>query len=122
MRSIGIFSDELHFPSGFQLSGAFTVDECRILECYGLTMKGLQEGTLMPASTAEHFFLAELDGEFSVSSDFAKCWRKYSKKVARCDLRPAINRKSRRSSSAIAADFADAEVLILDIDDSDLDS
>lgn len=117
MRSMGKFSVELHFPSGFQLSTVFTEDECRILDAYGLTMQGLEDGTLMPTSATEHYFLAELDGEFAVTSNLAKCWRKYSKKVVRSALQSAICRKSKRSSSVIIDDPTDDEELALDIDD-----
>jgi uncharacterized protein YifE (UPF0438 family) len=122
------FSGELHFPSGFQFSTVFTEEERRILDVYGLTMQGLQEGTLIPVSATEHYFLAELDGEFAATSDLARCWRKYSKKVARCELRTSPSRLSRHSSP-VSNDSndsndsnADSEVLTLDFDDdSDAD-
>ncbi|MFT5879764.1 MAG: hypothetical protein ACI86X_000884 [Moritella sp.] len=117
MRSIGTFSDELHFPLGIPLSMVFSPDECCILEVYGLTMQGLQEGTLMPASAAEHYFLAEIDGEFAATSNLAKCWLKYSKKVARYELKKMPLRSNKRVSPAINDRYVDSEVLALDIDD-----
>jgi uncharacterized protein YifE (UPF0438 family) len=117
MRSMGKFSGELYFPSGFQFSTVFTEEERRILDVYGLTMQGLQEGTLIPVSAAEHYFLAELDGEFAATSNLAKCWRKYSKKVARCELRTSPTRANRRVFPEINDSDADSEVLTLDFDD-----
>ncbi|MFT5881175.1 MAG: hypothetical protein ACI86X_002314 [Moritella sp.] len=101
MRSINTFSDEAHFPLGFQQTGCFTAEEADMLENFGLTMQGLQEGSLIPESAAEHYFLAELDGEFSATSDLARCWCKYGKKVARCERSPTSKTSNKRKDPII---------------------
>ncbi|CAM2917290.1 DUF413 domain-containing protein [Moritella viscosa] len=125
MRSMGIFLDEVHFPLGFQQQNAFNLDESKLLENYGLTMLRLQEGDLLPATADEHFFLAELDGEFELTSDFARCWRKYNHKITHPhSLR---NTTHKRSSKQPSRDyFVDEISTIEDIDSTydelDLDS
>ncbi len=121
MRSIGKFSDELHFPLGFQQTGCFTAEEVDMLEKFGLTMQGLQEGALMPETAEEHYFLAEVDGEFSATSALARCWRKYCKKVTRCELSPTSKADDKRKDPAVndyADDsFADGDSSVIDDDE-----
>ncbi|QFI37085.1 hypothetical protein FR932_04205 [Moritella marina ATCC 15381] len=125
MRSMGIFLDEVHFPLGFQQQNAFNVDESQLLENYGLTMQRLQEGELLPATADEHFFLAELDGEFELTSDFARCWRKYSHKITHTNTaRHAITKRNVKQPSRDY--FVDELSTLEDIDNTydelDLDS
>ena len=77
MRSNGKFYDDKHFPRGFNRSGVFTINEATILENYGRTMSGLQNGTLTPIDDSESQFLAEIRGEREALSEQGKCWRKY---------------------------------------------
>jgi len=81
MRSEGKFYDDKNFPRGFNRSGVFTINEATLLQDYGRTMKGLENGTLEPASEPERQFLAEIRGQLDVQSDFAKCWMKYTIKT-----------------------------------------
>lgn len=125
MRSMGIFLDEVHFPLGFQQQNAFNVDESQLLEHYGLTMQRLQEGELLPATADEHFFLAELDGEFELTSDFARCWRKYSHKITHTNTSRHLTAK--RNTKQPSRDyFVDELSALEDIDSTydelDLDS
>jgi len=125
MRSMGIFLDEVHFPLGFQQQNAFNVDESQLLEHYGLTMQRLQEGELLPATADEHFFLAELDGEFELTSDFARCWRKYSHKITHTNTSRHLMAK--RNTKQPSRDyFVDELSTLEDIDNTydelDLDS
>ena len=125
MRSMGIFLDEVHFPLGFQQQNAFNLDESTLLENYGLTMLQLQEGKILPATADEHFFLAELDGEFELTSDFARCWRKYNHKITHTNTLGNTNHK--RSAKQPSRDyFVDELSTIEEIDSTydelDLDS
>ncbi|GAB3522697.1 MaoP family protein [Photobacterium alginatilyticum] len=81
MRSEGKFYDDKNFPRGFNRSGVFTISEAALLLDYGRTMKGLTEGTLEAISEPERQFLAEIQGQLEVQSDFAKCWLKYTSKT-----------------------------------------
>jgi uncharacterized protein YifE (UPF0438 family) len=122
---MGIFLDEVHFPLGFQQQNAFNVDESQLLEHYGLTMQRLQEGELLPATADEHFFLAELDGEFELTSDFARCWRKYSHKITHTNTSRHLMAK--RNTKQPSRDyFVDELSTLEDIDNTydelDLDS
>ncbi|KXO12801.1 Protein yifE [Moritella sp. JT01] len=125
MRSMGIFLDEVHFPLGFQQQNAFNLDESKLLEHYGLTMQRLQEGELLPTTADEHFFLAELDGEFELTSDFARCWRKYNHKISHPhSLRNTAHKRSAKQPSRDY--FVDEVSTLEDIDSTydelDLDS
>lgn len=122
---MGIFLDEVHFPLGFQQQNAFNLDETQLLENYGLTMQRLQEGDLLPATADEHYFLAELDGEFELTSDFARCWRKYNHKITHPNM--LANKTSKRSAKQPSRDyFVDELSAMEEIDNSydelDLDS
>lgn len=99
MRNMGVLLDELHFPFGFKTNSTFSPEEVIILENYGLTMRQLQEGDLLPLTAAEYYFLAELDGEFPITSHFARCWRKYNNKITRFDNNATIRIKSKRTTT-----------------------
>ncbi|NQZ50180.1 MAG: DUF413 domain-containing protein [Moritella sp.] len=99
MRNIGVFLDELHFPLGLTADDMFNTKEATILENFGLTMSKLQEGSLLPLTAAEYYFLAELDGEFPITSEFSRCWRKYNSKVTRLDNNARGSQKLKRKSS-----------------------
>jgi len=115
MRSMGLFLDEVHFPLGFQQQNAFNDDEIQLLENYGLTMQKLQEGELLPTTTDEHYFLAEMDGEFELTSDFARCWRKYNHKIMHPNTLRNVNTK--RSAKEPSRDyFIDELSTIEDVD------
>ncbi|QUM76092.1 DUF413 domain-containing protein [Moritella sp. 24] len=115
MRSMGLFLDEVHFPLGFQQQNAFNDDEIQLLENYGLTMQKLQEGELLPTTTDEHYFLAEMDGEFELTSDFARCWRKYNHKITHPNTLRNVNTK--RSAKEPSRDyFIDELSTIEDVD------
>ncbi|WP_017222871.1 DUF413 domain-containing protein [Moritella dasanensis] len=98
MRNMGVLLDELHFPFGFKTNSTFSPEEVTILESYGLTMRQLQEGNLLPLTAAEYYFLAELDGELPTTSHFARCWRKYNNKITRFDNNLTIRVKSKRAT------------------------
>ena len=122
---MGIFLDEVHFPLGFQQQNAFNSDETQLLEHYGLTMQQLQDGALLPATADEHYFLAELDGELELTSDFARCWRKYNRKITHPNALRGANIK--RSATPPSRDyFVDELSTIEEIDSTydelDLDS
>lgn len=99
MRNMGVFLDELHFPYGFNTNDTFSSEEITILESYGLTMRQLQDGSLLPSTAAEYYFLAELDGEFPITSNFARCWRKYNNKVSRFDNSTNNRTKTKRETA-----------------------
>jgi len=125
MRSMGLFLDEVHFPLGFKQQNIFNSDESQLLENYGLTMQQLQAGELLPATADEHYFLAELDGEFELTSDFARCWRKYNHKITHPNsLRNTTHKRSAKQPSRDY--FVDELSSIDDIDNTydelDLDS
>lgn len=100
MRNIGLFLDELHFPAGFGANNSFSSEETTMLESYGLTMRQLQEGNLLPLTAAEYYFLAELDGEVPITSHFSRCWRKYNSKITRFDDNSTRRAKSKRATTA----------------------
>ncbi|OAN11521.1 hypothetical protein A3K86_21575 [Photobacterium jeanii] len=77
MRSEGKFYDDKNFPRGFNRSGVFTIGESSLLENYGRTMSRLCSGELEPESEVERQFVAEMNGQLELRSDFAKCWMKY---------------------------------------------
>ncbi|SGY88507.1 Putative uncharacterized protein [Moritella viscosa] len=116
MRNIGVFLDELHFPFGFTADDMFDAKEVTILENFGLTMSKLQEGSLLPLTAAEHYFLAELDGEFPITSEFSRCWRKYNSKVTRLDNNARVRQKLKRKASC---DDEPELIKIADDDDDD---
>jgi len=99
MRNMGVFLDELHFPCGFNTNDTFSTEEITILESCGLTMRQLQDGSLLPSTAAEYYFLAELDGEFPITSNFARCWRKYNNKVIRFDHSSSSRAKPKRETA-----------------------
>ncbi|PKH07009.1 DUF413 domain-containing protein [Moritella sp. Urea-trap-13] len=99
MRNMGVFLDELHFPFGLNADNTFSPEEISTLESFGLTMRQLQEGNLLPLTAAEYYFLAELDGEFPITSHFARCWRKYNTKVTRFDNNATSRAKTKRPTT-----------------------
>ncbi|PSW05506.1 DUF413 domain-containing protein [Photobacterium lipolyticum] len=82
MRNSGKFYDDKHFPHGFNRSGIFTINEAALLENYGRTMQALQDGIFAPGEESEHQFLAEINGQQAVMSDFGRCWIKYSTQIS----------------------------------------
>ncbi|MDX1302057.1 DUF413 domain-containing protein [Photobacterium sp.] len=82
MRNSGKFYDDKNFPHGFNRSGVFTINEAALLENYGRTMLGLRDGIFMPGEESEHQFLAEISGQQAVTSDFGRCWVKYSNQIS----------------------------------------
>ena len=116
MRNIGVFLDELHFPLGFTADDTFNTKEVTILENFGLTMSKLQEGSLLPLTAAEYYFLAELDGELPITSEFSRSWRKYSSKVTRLDNNARVRQKLKRKASC---DNEPELIKITDDDDDD---
>ena len=119
MRNIGKFVDEIHFPHGFLGDNAFTAEECQFLENFGLTMQGLQDGSVVPITATEHYFLAELDGEFPISSEEGKLWRKYNSKSIRCE-QAALNRSRNKGVAKLSSSDEYNEELT-SIEDSDED-
>ena len=119
MRNIGKFVDELHFPHGFLEGNSFSTEEGQLLEDFGLTMQGLQEGSVLPVTAAEHYFLAELDGEFPISSEEGRLWRKYNSKSIRCE-HAALNR-SRKKGPAKPSTNEEYSEELTSIEDSDED-
>jgi uncharacterized protein YifE (UPF0438 family) len=99
MRNMGVFLDELHFPAGFNADNSFSSEETATLESYGLTMRQLQEGNLLPLTAAEFYFLAELDGEIPITSSFSRCWRKYNSKITRFDNNSTKRAKCKRATT-----------------------
>ena len=76
MRKNIRFYDDVNFPKGFNRKG-FTIKEAAILEHYGLTMKGLLDGSLTVGSDAEYLFLHGVKKQDSSVSFFVQCWLKY---------------------------------------------
>ena len=77
MRKSIRFYDDVHFQKGFNRKG-FTIKEAAVLDNYGLTMKGLIDGSLMPDSDEEKLFLLGVKNEDKSVSLFVQCWLKYS--------------------------------------------
>jgi hypothetical protein len=56
MRKSIRFYDDVNFPKGFNRKG-FTIKEATVLDNYGLTMKELLDGSLVPNSKIETQFI-----------------------------------------------------------------
>ena len=82
MRKSIRFYDDVHFPKGFNRK-RFTIREAAVLEHYGLTMKGLLDGSLMAESDAEQLFLRGVKNEDKSVSLFVQCWLKYSELISK---------------------------------------
>ncbi|MUK26979.1 DUF413 domain-containing protein [Aliivibrio fischeri] len=80
MRRSVRFYDDNNFPNGFIYQG-FSVEEAAILDNYGLTMKGLLDGSLIPESDEEKSFLVGVKNEDKSISLFVQCWLKYYDKL-----------------------------------------
>lgn len=72
-----LFFDDLHFPRGFNRSGEFTINESKLLNDYGDTMKRLAEGTLEPINEEEKRFIRCANGEQEATTIVEKTWRRY---------------------------------------------
>ena len=86
MRQSIRFYDDINFPKGFNRKG-FTIKEAVILDNYGLTMKGLIDGSLTSVNKEEELFLLGVKNEDKSVSLFVQCWLKYSKLIT---VRPKL--------------------------------
>ncbi|KDM90784.1 DUF413 domain-containing protein [Photobacterium galatheae] len=107
MRNVGKFYDDKNFPRGFNRSGVFTLSEANILESYGRTMRGIQEGLLQPENPEEIQFFAEITGQQEVASEFAKCWMKYLKQTSTKVRSYTLCNSPRKSSASSFEDDSD---------------
>lgn len=76
------FFDDLHFPRGFNRSGEFTINESKLLNDYGHTMKRLAEGVLEPINEAEKRFIRCVSGEQEPTTLAEKTWCRYKQIIA----------------------------------------
>lgn len=113
MRSVGKFYDDNNFPRGFNRSGVFTVSEAQILENYGRTMRGLAEGSLIPETTSEQEFLAEISGSKEIQTNYAKCWFKYLNKTTNKVRSYTLCVSQRRQSANDFDDDVETDIDIL---------
>ena len=73
------FADPKNFPRGLGRSGDFSITEADLLRRYGLTMKGLQEGTLQPQNDVEKRFVEVFQQAREAQTRLEKIWVKYLK-------------------------------------------
>ncbi len=101
MRIVGKFYDDKNFPRGFNRSGVFTINEASMLENYGRTMRGLQDGSVAPIDESERQFLAEVNGQQDVMSEFGKCWIKYLNRTTTKERRYTLCDSPRRKPKGL---------------------
>ncbi|MCL2918744.1 DUF413 domain-containing protein [Shewanella litorisediminis] len=73
------FYDDANFPKGFRRSGDFTNKEAELLECHGLAMKALADGSRLPSTDEEAQFVDVVRGNKPPSSILEQIWLKYCK-------------------------------------------
>ncbi len=76
-KAVRHFYDDQKFPRGFHKSGDFTLAEAEALTIYGVTMRALESGSMVPESEEEKRFVLVVENQLEASSVAEKAWAKY---------------------------------------------
>lgn len=76
-KGVSQFYDDANFPRGFNRSGEFSVAESNILTDYGLTLKKLADGSLMPENPEEKQFADVCAQKLEAETQVERAWQKY---------------------------------------------
>ena len=66
------YFDDANFPRGFRRSGEFSVIESVILSDYGMTLKKLTDGSLMPENREEKYIIDVTDNKREAQTQIEK--------------------------------------------------
>ncbi|WP_163931749.1 DUF413 domain-containing protein [Paraferrimonas sp. SM1919] len=103
------FFDNKNFAKGFSKSGDFTLTESKLLEQYGDTLKGLQDGKMIPENEDEIHFVQSTRNPQIANCKIETTWNKYVKLTNTHKTSYGLN-----SNPIIDNDDFDEDILDLD--------